>query len=231
MTAAKASSLSTADTGRALERAASMTEEQPVVFIVDDDALVRDSLKDLFRSVGLEVQTFESAPAFLQSQRPDAPGCIVLDVRLPGASGLEFQRMLRDSSIQLPVIFISGHGDISMTVRAIKSGAIEFLTKPLREQDLLDAVETGIGRDRARRLQARFVAGLQERFELLTSREREVLTYVVSGRPAKQIAALLGLSVKTVKVHRSRVTRKMQAKSLVDLVRMADDLGVSCRKP
>src|SRR5262245_50338261 len=135
-----------------------MTEEQPVVFIVDDDALVRDSLKDLFRSVGLKVQTFESAPAFLQSQRPDAPGCIVLDVRLPGASGLEFQRMLRDSNIQLPVIFITGHGDISMSVRAIKSGAEEFLTKPLREQELLDAVQACIEQDGVRRQAADLVA-------------------------------------------------------------------------
>jgi len=208
-----------------------MTEEQPVVFVVDDDGLVRDAVKDLLRSVGLVVQTFASAQEFLSSKRPDAPGCIVLDVRLPGASGLEFQRTLVESNIQLPVIFISGHGDISMSVRAIKSGAIEFLTKPLREQELLDAVQAGIGRDRTRRLQAKSVGDLRERFESLTSREREILMLVISGRLTKQIAALLGLSEKTVKVHRSHVMQKMQARSLVDLVRISDDLGLSTRKP
>jgi FixJ family two-component response regulator len=208
-----------------------MTDEQAVVFVIDDDGLVRDTVEDLLRSVGLAVQTFGSAQAFLQSKRPDAPGCIVLDVRLPGPSGLEFQRTLMESSIRLPVIFISGHGDISMSVRAIKSGAIEFLTKPLHEQELLDAVQTGIGRDQARRRHTKFVADLQERFSSLTAREREVLTLVISGHRTKQISGLLGLSETTVKVHRSQVTRKMQAKSLVDLVRMADDLGLSTREP
>lgn len=231
MIATKAIGLRTADTRRPLERLATMTDEQAVVFVIDDDGLVRDAVEDLLRSVGLTVQTFGSAQAFLQSERPDAPGCIVLDVRLPGPSGLEFQRTLMESGIRLPVIFISGHGDIPMSVRAIKSGAIEFLTKPLREQELLDAVQAGIGRDRARRRHTNVIAALQECFNSLTSREREVLTLVISGHRTKQIAGLLGLSETTVKVHRSQVTRKMQAKSLVDLVRMADDLGLSTREP
>jgi RNA polymerase sigma factor (sigma-70 family) len=205
-------------------------EEQPVVFVIDDDGMVRDAVKDLLRSVGLRVESFGSAQDFLQSKRSDAPGCIVLDVRLPGASGLEFQRTLVESGIPLPVIFISGHGDISMSVRAIKSGAIEFLTKPLREQELLDAVQAGIERDRARRRQANLVAELQERLNSLTSREREVLSLVVTGRPNKQIAHQLELSEMTVKVHRSQASRKMRAKSLIDLVRMADKLGISTGK-
>ena len=205
-------------------------EEQPVVFVIDDDQLVRGAVKDLLRSVGLRVESFGSAQDFLQSKRSDAPGCIVLDVRLPGASGLEFQRTLVESGIPLPVIFISGHGDISMSVRAIKSGAIEFLTKPLREQELLDAVQAGIERDRARRRQANLVDELQERLNSLTSREREVLALVVTGRPNKQIAHQLELSEMTVKVHRSQASRKMRAKSLIDLVRMADKLGISTEK-
>ena len=207
-----------------------MTQEQPAVFVIDDDGMVRDAVKDLLRSVGLSVESFESAQDFLQSKRSDAPGCIVLDVRLPGASGLEFQRTLVESGILLPVIFISGHGDISMSVRAIKSGAIEFLTKPLREQELLDAVQVGIERDRARRRQANLVDELQERLNSLTSREREVLALVVTGRPNKQIAHQLELSEMTVKVHRSQASRKMRAKSLIDLVRMADRLGISTEK-
>ena len=207
-----------------------MTEQQPLVFVIDDDASVRDGLSDLLHSVGVRVETFGSVQEFLQSKRADAPGCIVLDVRLPGTSGLEFQRMLAESSIQLPVIFISGYGDISMSVRAIKSGAIEFLTKPLREQDLLDAVQAGIERDRARRQQFRLVTGLQDRFNVLTAREREVLALVITGRPNKQIAAQFDLSETTVKVHRSQIMRKMQARSLVDLVRMADQLGISAKK-
>ena len=204
-----------------------MTENQPVVFVIDDDKLVRDSVTDLLRSVGLGAQSFGSAQEFLQSKRPDAPGCIVLDVRLPGASGLEFQRMLAESSIHLPVIFISGYGNIPMSVRAMRSGAIEFLTKPLQEQELLDAVQAGIERDRARRQEAELVAELHERLMSLTARERDVLALVITGRPNKQIADQLKLSEATVKVHRSQIMRKMRAKSLVDLVRMADALGVS----
>ena|SRR6266550_1618421 len=207
-----------------------MREEQPVVFVIDDDASVREAVIDLLRSIGLGAKSFGSTQEFLQSTRPDVPGCIVLDVRLPGPSGLEFQRMLINSNIQLPIIFISAHGDIPMSVRAMKSGATEFLTKPLHEQQLLDAVQAGIERDRARRKEAKVVAELKERFESLTPREREVLTLVITGRPNKQIASQANLSEMTVKVHRSQVMRKMQAKSLVDLVRMADKLGVPTRK-
>ena len=208
----------------------SIRDEQPIVFIIDDDASVRDAVTDLLRSVGLDAQSFGSPHEFLQSTRSDAPGCIVLDVRLPGSSGLEFQRTLIDSNVQLPVIFISAHGDIPMSVRAMKSGAIEFLTKPLHEQQLLDAIQAGIERDRARRREAKVVAELQERFDSLTPRERGVLALVITGRPNKQIAAHAKLSEMTVKVHRSQIMHKMQAKSLVDLVRMADKLGVSTRK-
>jgi len=203
------------------------TREQPVVFIIDDDASVRRGLEDLLRSVDLEVESFGSAQEFLARKRPDAPGCIVLDVRLPGASGLEFQRVLAESNIHLPVIFISGHGDIPMSVRAIKSGAIEFLTKPLKEQELLDAVHVGIERDRVRRQEAKLVAELRERFNSLTSREQEVLAFVITGQVNKRIAYELKLSEMTVKAHRSQVMHKMGARSLVDLVRMADRLGVS----
>lgn len=206
------------------------TEEQPVVFIVDDDKSVRFGVADLLRSVGLGVETFASTEEFTHGPRPDVPGCIVLDVRLPGASGLEFQRMLAQAGIQLPVIFISGYGDVPMSVKAMKSGAVEFLTKPLREQELLDAVNGAIERDRARRKQGKLVAELRERFDTLTARERDVLGFVITGSPNKEIANQLKLSELTVKVHRSHVMRKMQAKSLVDLVRMADKLSLSAEK-
>ncbi|HVE23073.1 MAG TPA: response regulator transcription factor [Acidocella sp.] len=204
-----------------------MTEAQSFVFVIDDDASVRTAVEDLLRSVGLAVRTFGSTQEFLQSKLPDAAGCLVLDVRMPGQSGLEFQRMLAATGIHLPIIFISGHGDIPMSVRAIKSGAIEFLTKPLHEQELLDAIQSGIERDRARRQNAKAVTELQERFESLTGREREVLELVITGQLNKQIAAQLALSEATVKVHRSQIMHKMRARSLVDLVRMADALGVS----
>jgi FixJ family two-component response regulator len=207
-----------------------MSEEPPVVFVIDDDASVRDAVADLVRSVGLRVAAFGSPQEFLHSERPDVPGCIVLDVRLPGPSGLEFQRTLTRSDIHLPIIFISGHGDIAMSVKAMKSGAIEFLTKPLPEQELLDAIHTGIERDRARRRDAAVVADLRERFATLTPREREVLALVITGRRNKQIAAQANLSEMTVKIHRSQIMRKMRAKSLVDLVRMADALGVSAEE-
>ena len=202
-------------------------DHQAVVFIIDDDLSVRTGVGDLLQSVGLSVHSFGSTQEFLQSKRPDAPGCIVLDVRLPGASGLEFQGVLMGSNIHLPVIFISGHGDISMSVRAIKKGAVEFLTKPLHEQELLDAVQAGIERDRTRRQQTKVVAELQERLNTLTVRERDVLPLVVTGRPSKQIAHELNLTEPTVKVYRSQLMRKMRARSLVDLVRMADKLGIS----
>jgi FixJ family two-component response regulator len=204
-----------------------MKEDRPLVFVVDDDESVRAVVARALRTVGLEVESFGSTREFLQSKRRDAPGCIVLDVRLPGASGIELQRELLKSNIKLPVIFISGYGDIAMSVRAIKSGAIEFLTKPLREQELLDAVNAGIERDRSRRQEATLIAELQQRYNSLTPREREILTLVATGRPNKQIAAQLELSDITVQGHRSQISRKMRARSLVDLVRMADKLGVS----
>jgi FixJ family two-component response regulator len=187
---------------------------------------VRDALAGLLRSINLEVQSFGSAQEFLQNKRPDAPGCLVLDVRLPGRSGLDFQRELADSGIQLPIVFITGHGDIPMSVRAIKAGAIEFLTKPFHDQELLDAIQLGIERDRARRRDAAAMAKLHERFGSLTPREREIMALVVSGRMNKQIADDLNVSEITVKVHRGHVMRKMGAKSLAELVRMADRLGM-----
>jgi FixJ family two-component response regulator len=207
------------------------TEAQPVVFVIDDDENVRETIADLLRSVGLGAQTFGSAQEFLQAKRPDAPGCIVLDVRLPGASGLELQRTLTDSNIALPIIFISGHGTIPMSVRAIKSGAREFLTKPLNEQEFLDAIQACIEQDKVRQQQSSLVGELRERFNSLTPREREVLPFVITGRPNKQIAGQLELSEMTVKVHRGQIMRKMRARSLVDLVRMADQLGIRAGNP
>ena len=207
-----------------------MSETQPIVFIIDDDISVREGLSDLLRSVGLGVKAFDSTQAFLDSKRPDVPGCIVLDLRLPGRSGLEFQQTLSKLDIHLPVIFISAHGDISISVRAIKSGAIEFLTKPLHEQEVLDAVQAGIERDRARRQEDALTTELKARFDSLTAREREIMNLVVTGNLNKQIGFAAGLSEMTVKVHRSHVMQKMQAKSLVDLVRMADTLGVTKTK-
>jgi len=206
-----------------------MSEERPIVYVIDDDESVREGVADLVRSIGQQVQLFGSAKEFLDGTRPDAPGCIVLDVRLPGPSGLEVQRRLIKSNIQLPIIFISGHGDIPTSVCAIKSGAIEFLTKPLNEQQLLDAIQAGIARDRTRRKEAKVVAELQGRFDSLTPREREILTLVVSGRRNKHIAAQVELSEMTVKLHRMHIMQKMRASSLVDLVRMADQLGVSSK--
>ena len=204
-----------------------MSEYKPVVFVIDDSPSVRDALDSLIRSVHLNVQSFGSIEEFLQFIRPDAPGCIVLDVRLPGLSGLDFQREMAKSNIDLPVIFITGHGDVPMSVRAIKAGAIEFLTKPFRDQDLLDAIYLGIERDRSRRQASAIVAVLRGHFASLTARERQVMLQVASGRPNKQIAAELKLSEVTVKVHRRHVMRKMKAKSLADLVRMADKLSDS----
>ena len=207
-----------------------MSDDEPVVFIVDDDASVRDAVEDLLRSVGLRAESFGSAQEFLNRVRPEAPGCIVLDVRLPGLSGLEFQRSLTQAGVYLPIIFMTGYGDIPMSVQAMKSGAIEFLAKPLKEQALLDAVQSAIERDRARIREAKVVADLRKRLDSLTSRERDVLALVVTGRLNKQVAGQLGVSEMTVKVHRSQVMRKMRAKSLVDLVRMADKLGLTTRQ-
>ena len=207
-----------------------MSENKPVVFIIDDNPSVRDALDSLIRSIHLNVQSFGSTDEFLRFKRPDAPGCIVLDVRLPGLSGLDFQREMAKSHIDLPVIFITGHGDVPMSVRAIKAGAIEFLTKPFRDQDLLDAIYVGIKSDRDRRQAAAIVGVLRGHYASLTSRERQIMQRVVSGRPNKQIAAELKLSEVTVKVHRRHVMRKMKAKSLADLVRMADKLQDSTEK-
>jgi FixJ family two-component response regulator len=205
-------------------RSGTVSENKPVVFVIDDNPSVRDALDGLIRSVHMNVQSFGSTADFLRFKRPDAPGCIVLDVRLPGLSGLDFQNEMAKSNIDLPVIFITGHGDVPMSVRALKAGAIEFLTKPFRDQDLLDAIYVGIERDRARRQAAAIVGVLQEHYASLTSRERQIMLRVASGRPNKQIAAELKLSEVTVKVHRRNVMQKMKARSLADLVRMADRL-------
>jgi FixJ family two-component response regulator len=204
-----------------------MSDDKAAVFVIDDDESIREALRSLLATVGLEVHTFQSTREFLDAKRPDLPACLVLDVRLPGVSGLDFQSELNKSNVTFPIIFISGHGDIPMTVRAIKAGAIEFLTKPFRDQELLDAVQAGIQQDRQRREQAAGMAGLQDRFKTLTAREREVMAHVVTGRMNKQIAGDLDLSEITVKVHRGNVMHKMGAKSLAELVRMADQLGVS----
>ena len=203
-----------------------MTEEHPVVFVIDDDPSVRDALENLVRSVGLEVQSFGSTQEFLHSKRPEAPACLVLDVRLPGSSGLNFQRELLDLKIPLPIIFITGHGDIPMSVKAMKAGAVEFLTKPFREEELLDAIQQGIQRDRLRRQDARSIAIQQELYRTLTPRERDVMAHIIAGRLNKQVAADLDVSEVTVKVHRRQIMRKMQAKSVADLVRIADKLGI-----
>jgi FixJ family two-component response regulator len=198
----------------------------PIVLVVDDDVSVRESLRDLLESVGLRVEVFESANAFLAHRQPDAASCLVLDVRLPGLSGLEFQTELTKAGISLPIIFITGHGDIPMSVRAMKSGAVEFLTKPFRDQDLLEAVRAAIERDRARREEEDSLAALKTRFASLTAREKEVIGYVSAGFLNKQIAAEMGISEVTVKVHRRNIMQKMSARSLAELVRMADVLGV-----
>jgi len=196
----------------------------PVVFVVDDDPSVRSSLKFLLSSVGLQVESFDSAETFLQRTPPDAPSCLVLDVRLRGLSGLDFQRELAARNIRIPIVFVTGHGDIPMSVRAMKAGAIEFLTKPYRDQDLLDAVRIALERDRARREQEKDLTDLQQRFDSLTPREQEVISKAVSGMLNKQIAGELGTAENTVKVHRSRAMEKMNAQSFADLVRMIEKL-------
>ena len=202
-----------------------MTELKSTVVVIDDDVSVRESLANLFRSVGLDVKLFSSGPEFLKSGRPESPTCLVLDVRLPDASGLDVQRELAAADIRVPIIFITGHGDIPMSVQAMKGGAIEFLTKPFREQDLLDAVQLGLARDRAERGDEQHLATLKERFASLTPREREIMHHVAQGRLNKQIAFDMSISEITVKVHRGQVMRKMNARSLPELARMADRLA------
>jgi FixJ family two-component response regulator len=199
------------------------------VFVVDDDAAVREAIGNLIRSVGLRGLLFESARDFLATEKSDAPACLILDVRMPGLSGLDCQRRLAEAGFHIPIIFMTGHGDIPMSVHAMKAGAFEFLTKPFRDQELLDAVHEAIERDRVRRTEERGASELRERFNLLTTREREVMTWVVSGLLNKQIAGEIGTSEITVKVHRSHMMQKMKADSVADLVRMASRLGVAPR--
>jgi FixJ family two-component response regulator len=204
---------------------------EPIVFVIDDDESMRRALANLFQSVGLKVEVFGSAPELLQSKIPDVASCLVLDIRLPGSSGLDFQTELAKANIHIPIIFMTGHGDIPMTVRAMKGGAVDFLTKPFRDQDMLDAVVTAIERDRKRREADKIVTNLQELLETLTPREREVLALVSSGLMNKQVAAELGLAEITVKIHRGHIMKKMGSRSLADLVRKAETLGISRIKP
>lgn len=198
----------------------------PVVFVVDDDASVREALGSLIRSIGLRVEAFASAQEFFGAKRPDAACCLILDVRLPGVSGLDFQAELTKAKIQIPIIFITGHGDIPMSVKAMKAGAVEFLTKPFRDQDLLDAIQVALDRARASHANEKAISELRAKFATLTPREQEVMAWVTGGLLNKQVAAEIGVTEITVKVHRGKVTRKMGAKSLADLVKMADILGI-----
>jgi FixJ family two-component response regulator len=206
-------------------------EAEPVVFVIDDDASIRTSLSSLIRSVGLRAEVFASAAEFLGAKRPGGPSCLILDVRLPGASGLDFQAELARAQIRIPVIFITGHGDIPMTVKAMKAGAVEFLTKPVRDQDLLDAIQAGLERSRVSHANDQALAALRGKFETLTPREQEVMAWVTAGLLNKQVAAEMGVTEITVKVHRGSVNKKMGVKSLAELVRMADVLGIRRARP
>jgi FixJ family two-component response regulator len=205
--------------------------EEPIVYVVDDDASVREALRNLFRSVGLRVEVFGSAPEFLQSKLPDVASCLILDIRLPRLSGLDFQLDLAKAGIHIPIIFMTGHGDIPMTVRAMKAGAVDFLTKPFRDHDMLDAVTTAIARDRNSRNEARALSDLHARLMTLTAREQEVLALVTTGLMNKQVAAEIGIAEITVKIHRGHIMKKMGAKSLADLVKMAQTLGIQRAAP
>ena len=207
-----------------------MSETEGVVFVVDDDAPMRRSLENLIRSVGLRVEAFASAQEFLRGKRPDLPGCLVLDVRLPGLSGLDLQKRMAEANSEIPIIFITGHGDIPMSVQAMKAGAVEFLSKPFRDQALLDAIHQALERDRQTRKQRANIETLRRRFDSLTPREREVMAFVVAGLLNKQIAGELGMSETTVKIHRRQVMEKMGAGSLAELVRMVDRLGLPTPK-
>jgi len=207
-----------------------MSTSDPIVYVIDDDEAVRLAVKDLLESVGMRAETFASGSDFLRAPRADAPSCLILDIRLPGQSGLEFQRSLQAAQIEIPIVFITGHGDIPMTVQAMKAGAVDFLAKPFRDQELLDAIHRAVDRDRARRDAQAGVRELRGRYEELTPREREVMLLVVQGLLNKQIAAELGTSETTVKIHRGQVMRKMLAASLPDLVRMAERLGLPAQK-
>jgi FixJ family two-component response regulator len=200
--------------------------EEPIVYVIDDDAVMREALSSLFRSVGLQVRVFGSAPELLQGKLAEKASCLVLDIRLPGVSGLEFQAELVKAGIRIPIIFMTGHGDIPMSVKAMKAGAVDFLEKPFRHQEMLDAVARAIDRDRKRREDENALSELQARFESLTPREREVIGFVTAGMMNKQAAGELGIKEITVKIHRGHIMRKMQARSLADLVRMAEALGV-----
>jgi FixJ family two-component response regulator len=213
-------------TGRPISPRNLASAEEPIVFVIDDDVSMREALRSLFRSVGLQVEVFGSASEFLLSKLPDVASCLILDIRLPRLSGLDFQADLAKAGIHIPIIFMTGHGDIPMSVRAMKAGAIDFLTKPFRDQDMLDAVTTAIERDRKSRTDAKIHSDLHALFATLTPREREVMALVAAGLMNKQIAAEIGLAEITVKIHRGHIMRKMAAKSLADLVRMAETLGI-----
>ena len=218
-------------TGRPTPPHAIASAEEPVVFVIDDDASVRQALSNLFRSVGLRVEVFGSAPEFLQNKHPNVPSCLILDIRLPRLSGLDFQAELAKADVRIPIIFMTGHGDIPMTVRAMKAGAVDFLTKPFRDQDMLDAVTSAIERDRNSRDQAKVVSNVHALFATLTPRERQVMTLVTAGLMNKQIAAEIGVAEITVKIHRGHIMRKMAAKSLADLVKMAQTLDIQRARP